>query len=59
MAQQEVEENILNVLRESSANILDDEKAIEALNKSQTLANEIKIKAEASALTMIKLEETR
>lgn len=49
----------MRVLRESEGNILDDEKAIEALAKSQELANEIKAKQEISSITLAKLTEAR
>jgi dynein heavy chain len=50
-AQRDVEQRILEVLRTSQGNILDDEKAIDALAQSQSLAQEIKQKQEVASAT--------
>ena len=55
----EIETKILEVLRTSQGNILDDEKAIDVLKQSQELSNQIKDKQEVAAVTERKLEEAR
>lgn len=49
--QRDVEARILEVLRTSEGNILDDEEAIDVLAQSQRLANEIKVKQETANVT--------
>jgi len=55
----EIENKILDVLRTSQGNILDDEKAIDVLNQSQELAKEIAQKQAVAEETEGKLEEAR
>ena len=55
----DVEQRILDVLRSSKGNILDDEKAIDALAQSQQLAREIKHKQEIANETQEKLDIAR
>ena len=59
LMQRDVEARILEVLRSSEGNILDDEEAIDVLAQSQRLANEIKVKQESANLTQAKLDEAR
>jgi len=55
----EIENNILDVLRSSQGNILDDEKAINILKQSQDLSQDIKDKQMIADETEKKLEEAR
>jgi dynein heavy chain, axonemal len=59
LAQRDIEQRILDVLRTTQGNILDDEKAIDALAQSQRLALEIKHKQEVAAGTQAKLDSAR
>lgn len=54
-----MEQRILDVLRTSQGNILDDEKAIDALAQSQRLAQEIQHKQEVATATQAKLDQAR
>ena len=58
-AQRDVEQRILDVLRTSQGNILDDEKAIDALAQSQRLAQEISHKQAVASATQAKLDDAR
>ncbi|KAA0158934.1 hypothetical protein FNF31_05104 [Cafeteria roenbergensis] len=55
----ELESRILRVLSESEGNILEDETAIQVLNESKRLANEIAEKQKAAAATEKEIEDTR
>ena len=59
LAQRDVEQRILDVLRTTQGNILDDEKAIDALAQSQRLAQEITHRQAVAAGTQAKLDEAR
>jgi dynein heavy chain len=58
-AQRDVEQSILELLRASQGNILDDEKAIDALGQSQRLAHEIELRQASAAAAATKLDEAR
>ena len=55
----ELEDNILHILSSSSGNILEDESAINALNSSKTLSNEIGEKQAAAEKTEKEIDEVR
>jgi dynein heavy chain, axonemal len=55
----ELESRILTVLSESKGNILEDETAIQVLNESKALANEIAEKQKAALATEREIDETR
>lgn len=58
-AQRDVERGILELLRTAKGNILNDEKAIEALGRSQRLAVEIELKQAGAVIAAAKLEQAR
>jgi len=55
----ELEDKILHVLSSSKGNILEDESAIEILNSSKVLANDIAAKQKVAAETEALIDETR
>ena len=56
---QDIESEILRVLSSSSGNILDDEEAVDILQSSKVLSDDITIKQAAAAETEIKIDEAR
>lgn len=55
----EIEDRILDVLHSSKGNVLEDEQAVQVLNDSKTLSNEITEKQKVAEETERRIDETR
>lgn len=55
----DIENTILQVLKESKGDILNDENAIEVLKSSQSLSEQIKIKQGEAKATKLRLDHAR